>query len=109
MTGQFFLVNSGTTDIKVPAEYAPMRIWRNTAAAALTGTQSLTLGAGLGTLGYEWDIDADNGSRPAGAFRLSSTTYAAPEVFTDYGSTIAPATVTHNLSMYRAPSGALVF
>jgi len=109
LTGQFFLVNSGSADIKVPAEYASMRLWRNTAAAALTGTQSLTLGSGLNTLGYEWDVDSDNGFRPAGSFRLSSTTVSAPEVFTDYGSTVAPATVTHNLTMHRAPSGALVF
>ncbi|KGJ73379.1 hypothetical protein GY21_11520 [Cryobacterium roopkundense] len=109
LTGQYFVVVSGSSDIRVPAEYAPLRIWRNTAAAALTGSQSLTLGPGLNTLGYEWDVDADNGFRPAGAFRMSSTTVAAPEVFTDYGSTVAPATATHNLTMYRAPSGALVF
>ena len=36
--------------------------------------QTLTLGAGHGTLGYEWDVDADNGFRPAGEFDLSSTT-----------------------------------
>ncbi|WP_066285868.1 N,N-dimethylformamidase beta subunit family domain-containing protein [Arthrobacter sp. B6] len=109
LTGQFFLVNAGSTDIKVPAEFGPMRLWRNTAAATLTGSQSLTLGEGLNTLGYEWDIDADNGFRPPGTFKLSSTTHTAPEVFTDYGSQIAPATVTHNLTSYRAPSGALVF
>lgn len=102
-------MNRGSSDIKVPAEYAPMRLWRNTAAAALTGSQSLTLGSGLDTLGYEWDVDSDNGFRPAGSFRLSSTTVAATEVFNDYGSNVAPATVTHNLTMYRAPSGALVF
>nr|WP_254678762.1 DUF4082 domain-containing protein [Arthrobacter sp. 24S4-2] len=109
VTGQFFIVNAGSADIKVPAQYAAMRLWRNTAAASLTGTQSLTLGSGLDTLGYEWDIDADNGFRPAGAFKLSSTTVAVPEAFTDYGSTTAPSTQTHNLTMYRAPSGALVF
>ncbi|WP_091248482.1 DUF4082 domain-containing protein [Arthrobacter sp. ok909] len=109
LTGQFFLVNSGSADIKVPAQFAAMRLWKNTAAAALTGTQSLTLGAGLDTLGYEWDIDADNGFRPPGAFRLSSTTVAVPEAFTDYGSTTAASTQTHNLTMYRAASGALVF
>ncbi|SDS52762.1 Ig-like domain-containing protein [Pseudarthrobacter equi] len=109
LTGQFFLVNSGSADIKVPAQYAALRLWRNTAAARLTGTQSLTLGSGLDTLGYEWDIDADNGFRPAGAFKLSSTTVSVPEAFTDYGSTTAPSSQTHNLMMYRAPSGALVF
>jgi len=83
-----------STDITVPAQYAPLRIWRNTAAAALTGTQSLTLGAGLNTLGYEWDVDADNGSRPAGAFRLSSTTLAAPgSVHRTTVRRVAPATV----------------
>ncbi len=109
LTGQIFLVNSGSTDITVPAAYAKMRLWRNTAAANLTGSQVLTLGAGLDTLGYEWDVDADDGFRPAGLIKLSSTTYNAPEVFTDYGSTTAPATATHNLTLYRAPSGALVF
>ncbi|WP_430296043.1 DUF4082 domain-containing protein [Sinomonas sp. B1-1] len=110
LTGQLFNVNSGTTDIKVPAQYAALRLWRNTAAAKLTGTQSLTLGSGLGTLGYEWDIDANDGFRPAGLFDLSSTTYANAEVFTDYGSTTASGkTATHHLTEYRAPSGALVF
>ncbi|MDH6237584.1 DUF4082 domain-containing protein [Cryobacterium sp. CG_9.6] len=109
LTGQYFRVNSGSADIRVPAAYASMRIWRNTAAATLTGTQSLTLGSGLNTLGYEWDVDSDNGFRPAGLFKLSSTTVSVPEAFSDYGSTVAPATLTHNLTMYRADSGALVF
>ncbi len=62
------------------------------------------------TLGYEWDEDPDNGFRPAGSFRLSSTTVSNVEVFTDYGSTTRPdGTATHNMTMYRAPSGARVF
>src|SRR6478609_6454472 len=109
LTGQFFVVNSGTTDIKVPAQYSNLRLWRNTAVANLSAGQSLTLGSGVGTLGYEWDEDADNGSRPAGLFDMSSTTLAAPQVFTDYGTNVAPATVTHHLTLYRAGSGALVF
>ena len=51
--------------------------------------QTLTLGAGIGTLGYEWDEDADNGFRPAGLFDLSSTTRRRPQAFTDYGSNVA--------------------
>ncbi|HEV7173542.1 DUF4082 domain-containing protein, partial [Pedococcus sp.] len=110
LTGQLFVVNSGTTDIKVPAAYAKLRFWRNTPVASLTGSQSVTLGAGDGTLGYEWDAEPDNGFRPAGEFDLSSTTSTSAEVFTDYGSTTQTgSTATHHLSLYRAPSGALVF
>jgi hypothetical protein len=110
LTGQQFLVNSGTTDIKVPAQYSKLRFWRNTAAANLSTGQTLTLAPGVGTLGYEWDADPDNGFRPAGAFRLSSTTSTNAEVFTDYGSTtVTGGTATHNMTLYRAPSGALVF
>ena len=109
LTGQLFMVNSGTTDIVVPAAFAAMRLWRNTAAANLTGSQTLTLGAGLGTLGYEWDEDADSGARPAGLFDLSSTTLSGAQVFTDYGTNVGAGSATHHLTEYRAPSGALVF
>ncbi len=109
LTGQFFIVNSGTTDIQVPAQYASMRLWRNTAAASLSAGQSLTLGSGIGTLGYEWDEDPDNGARPAGLYDLSSTTSTTAEVFVDYGTNVATGTASHHLTEYRAPSGALVF
>ncbi|WP_237563608.1 N,N-dimethylformamidase beta subunit family domain-containing protein, partial [Arthrobacter sp. H-02-3] len=110
LTGQYFLVNSGTTDIVVPSTYKQLRLWRGTSIANLAAGASATLGAGLGTLGYEWDIDADNGFRPAGSFRLSNTVSSSAEVFTDYGSnTLNGQTATHNLTMYKAPSGALVF
>ena len=111
LTGQQFVVNSGTADITVPSQYAKARLWRNTAAARLTSGQSLTLGKNVGTLGFEWDVDADNGFRPAGEFDLSSTTVSGVQAFTDYGSTTTNfnSTETHHLSLYRAPSGALVF
>src|SRR5450755_2393770 len=111
LTGQFFNVNSGTSDITVPSQYKTLRMWRNTAVASLGAGQSVTLGAGQGTLGYEWDVDADNGFRPAGLFDLSSTTpnIAGEQVFTDYGTNVANGTDTHHLTQYRAPSGALVF
>ncbi|MDR6862598.1 DUF4082 domain-containing protein [Phycicoccus sp. 3266] len=110
LTGQLFLVNSGTTDIRVPSTYSKLRFWRNTDVANLTSGQTTTLGSGLGTLGYEWDADSDNGFRPAGAFRLSSTTSTSAEIFTDYGSSLQnPGTATHNMTLYRASSGALVF
>ena len=62
MTGQTFLVNSGTSRITVPFAYKNLRLWRNTAATSLTSGQSLQLAPN--TLGYEWDQDADNGFRP---------------------------------------------
>jgi hypothetical protein len=108
LTGQQFVVNEGTTAIKVPAAYGKLRLWRGTQAASLTSGQTLTLAAS--TLGYEWDVDADNGFRPVGQVDLSSTTASGLQVFTDYGSTtVDNGTKTHNLTMYRAPSGALVF
>ena len=110
ITGQQFLVNSGTLDLKVPGQYAKLRFWRNTAVANLPSGQTATLAPGQGVLGYEWDADEDNGFRPAGEFDMSSTTGSALQTFTDYGSSLnESATATHHLTLYRAPSGALVF
>ena len=92
----------------MPSTYSQLRLWRNTAVASLGAGQSVTLGAGLGTLGYEWDEDTDNGFRPAGLFDLSSTTSSTAEVFTDYGSsTKLNSTATHHLTLYRAPCPAM--
>jgi hypothetical protein len=110
LTGQLFVVNSGTNVMTVPAQYKNLRIWRNTAVTSLSAGQSRTLGAGDNDLGFEWDIDVDNGFRPAGEFDVSSTTVTGVESFTDYGSfTQQNTTQTHHLTEYRAPSGALVF
>jgi hypothetical protein len=114
LTGQLFDVNAnaGTTDIQVPASYSKLRFWRNTRVASLAAGQATTLDQGAGTLGYEWDVDADNGFRPPGLMDLSSTTYNGAQIFTDYGSTPISqlnGTATHHLTLYRAASGALVF
>jgi hypothetical protein len=109
LTGQDFRVNSGTADITVPSQYSKLRLWRNTAVATLKSGTSLTLAPGTGTLGYEWDEDMDNGFRPAGEFDLSSTTVSNAQVFNDYGTNPTTGTATHHLTLYRAPSGALVF
>src|SRR5215469_2656167 len=110
LTGQLFVVNSGTTDITVPVSYSKLRFWRNTAVATLPSGGSYTLDQGVGTLGYEWDVDTDNGFRPPGLMDVSSTTSHSAEVFTDYGSNTQPnSTATHHLTLYRAASGALVF
>src|SRR5262249_3846610 len=87
LSGQLFDVNSGTTDITVPAQYSKLRFWRNTGVAGLLSGQSATLDQGVGTLGYEWDVDTDNGYRPPGLMDMSSTTSNSAEDFLDYGST----------------------
>jgi hypothetical protein len=109
LTGQLFVVNSGTTDITVPSQYSKLRFWRNTRVATLASGQSTTLDQGVGTLGYEWDVDADNGYRPAGLMDMSSTTLSNAQAFTDYGSNLNNQPTTHHLTLYRATSGALVF
>jgi hypothetical protein len=107
VTGQFFSVNRGTAAITVPFAFSKLRFWRNTGVANLTSGQVATLAAQ--TLGYEWDQDADNGARPPGVMQMSSTTVNASEYFVDFGNVVAPATVTHNMTLYRHASGALVF
>lgn len=113
LTGTLFLVNGPGSDntnltIQVPAEDGKMRFWRNTSVANLNPGESATLASG--SLGYEWDVDADNGYRPAGLVPLSTSTYSlTTDYLLDYGSTYGAGTATHRLSMYRASSGALVF
>ena len=113
MTGQLFMVNCCTStqgqdySITVPQAYSSLRFWRGTAIASLPLDGVYTLPAG--TLGYEWDVEVDNGSRPAGEFDLSSTTKSVSQLLQDFGNTYAPGVATHHLSLYRASSRALVF
>ncbi len=106
LTGQLFAANSGTTAITVPAADGKMRFWRNTSIASL---QSGSATLADSTLGYEWDVFPKDSARPAGAFALTTTTVSGVELLQDFGSTYSPGTATHSLSLYRAPSGALVF
>jgi hypothetical protein len=107
LTGTLFMVNSGTSGIRVPAEEGKMRFWRNTSVATLQPGQVATMPNG--TLGYEWDEDADNAFMPAGLVRLSDTTLDGVEALQDYGSVYLTSMAHHALTFYRAPSGAQVF
>jgi hypothetical protein len=108
LTGQLFTVNDpGTFALRVPAEDGKLRLWRNTSVATQAEGQTATLAEA--TLGYEWDEDVDNAVRPPGIVRLSTSTYSVPSKLVDYGSTYAPGTATHHLTLYRHPGGALVF
>ena len=114
LTGNLFMVNGigpdndGSLTMKVPSDDGKMRFWRNTAVASLAPNSSYTLPTG--SLGYEWDMDVDNGFRPAGAFHLSTSTYTlTSDLLLDYGATYGAGQGIHHLMLYRAPSGALVF
>jgi hypothetical protein len=107
LTGTIFRVNAGTVSLQVPAADGKMRFWRGTTVASQATGATATLGTG--TVGYEWDEDADNGFRPPGLIRLSSTPATGVQVLEDYGSTYGTGNATHSLTLYRAPSGALVF
>jgi hypothetical protein len=107
VTGTAFTVNSGTVALEVPAAEGQLRLWRNTGLGG--GPATLT----ADTVGYEWDEDLDNGARPPGLMRLSSTTASGIQKLLDYGSTYGAGTATHSLTLYRDSNGtgrdALVF
>jgi hypothetical protein len=114
LTGTISEVLHRSDPIIVPQADGRMRFWRNTSVAALGPGQVATLPAGV--LGYEWDADLDNGFRPAGLIRLSTTTESVTGYL--YFNPSPPpgnyyfggnAAATHHLTMYRAPNGALVF
>ena len=107
LTGTIFKVNTGTVNLQVPAADGKLRMWRNTTVATQAANGTATLGTG--TVGYEWDEDADNGSRPPGLITLSRTTANNVDVLQDYGSTYATGSATHKITLYKAASGALVF
>lgn len=110
LLGTLFVANCCRFDsIVVSADEGRHRFWRNTGAAHLSEGDSITMGRSI--VGFEWDGDIDNGHRPPGLIRLSSTTVAGAEILVDFGSDFrsnaGPA--THNLTLYRHASGALVF
>lgn len=113
VTGTLFNVNGPGDDnrdlsIKVPAADGKMRFWRNTSIATQGAGQVATLPPG--TLGYEWDSDVDNGYRPPGLVPMSAATYTlTQDLLKDYGGTYGGGSTTHRLTLYKAPSGALVF
>jgi hypothetical protein len=108
LKGTIFTVNAWRNDpLVVPARFAPLRFWRNTEVAQLKPGQQAVLGYGI--LGHEWNEDLDNGFRPAGLMRLSETTVNNVPYIQDLGTVYAAGTATHHLTLFRAPSGALVF
>jgi hypothetical protein len=109
LTGTLFTVNAWRHDaLEVPAaKYGGHRFWRHTKVAAATADDTYTSIPGI--LGHEWDEDIDNGARPPGLQRLSETTLDNLYMLQDEGATFDSGSATHHLTLYRHPSGALVF
>ena|GEM_PF-5057164 len=111
LTGTIYTVNccQDALSITVPEAYSKLRFWRNTSIETLTPGQVAALPRGV--LGYEWDEALDNGFEPAGVTRMSSTTVSLGKEWylLDHGLVYGPGTATHNLTLYRHSSGALVF
>jgi VCBS repeat-containing protein len=110
LTGTIFQVDdvgANLQSITIPYDDANLRFWANTSVANLQPGQTATLTKNY--LGYEWDDAPDNGFDPAGLVRLSSTTLPVSTYLLDYGNTTGNGVSTHSLTLYRAPSGALVF
>ena len=107
LTGQLFGPD-GTGEfggaLDVPESYSVLRVWRDTTIA--DGGQ---LDIAEGILGYEWNTSPNDVNRPAGLIKLSETTIPWSGILIDQGNTIAPGVATHNLTIYRAESGAIVF
>ena len=107
LMGTAYMSNFSDLAVKVSAAEGKSRLWRNTSVANLASGTTATLAPH--TVGYESDEDLDNGHRPPGLIRLSTTTGPVEQYLQDYGNTTAPGTTTHHMTEYRAPSGALVF
>lgn len=107
ITGTMYMSNFSDLPITVTAAQGKTRLWRNTSLTSMSAGTTTALAAH--TVGYESDEDVDNGFRPAGLVDLSTTTGAVPQYLQDFGNTVVPGTTTHHVTLYRAPSGALVF
>ena len=107
LSGTMSMVDAPRSDtITVSSDYSKLLFWANTDISHLQPGQSIQLAPG--SLGYEWDSDLDNGFRPAGLIDLSSTVVPVNTLETNFPTEVA-GNATHNLTLYRAPSGALVF
>ena len=109
LTGQWYAVDAARYDpIRISSSEGKLRFWRNTGIDKLADGQTAQLAEGM--LGFEWDEVRDNGYLPAGLFRLSTTKVQVDTSKIRSGYSYSPpGVVTHNLTLYRHSSGALVF
>ena len=108
LAGTLFTVNGHFGALQVPHEFSQLRLWRDTDVADLQPGETAILSPDI--LGPEWNENIDNGYRPGGTVNFSSSTYNVPFHLEDFGNnTYVQGDATHSLTLYRAPSGALVF
>src|SRR5262249_36109457 len=112
MSGTMYMADRTSTDLGIPMAVSEpdgkLRFWRNTSVATLGTGQSATLGQFV--VGYETDEDLDNGFRPGGLMTMSATTFnTTSKVNVPWGTQVGSGTSTHKITLYRAPSGAMVF
>ena len=110
LTGQQFVVNSGSTSLTVPSTYSKLRFWRNTAVAKLAAGKTAELAPDQSRSATSGIPTRTTDSDPRASSTCPRRRLSGVQAFTDYGSlTNNNATDTHHLTLYRAPSGALVF
>jgi hypothetical protein len=107
MTGQIFMVNGPNNDTdSVPPPLNQLPFWAGTAIG--DGSQT---SLAPGNIGYEWDEVVQNGHEPP--VTLLSQTVPPVDVkllcLDNWGNTFGPGKATHSMTIYQAPSGALVF
>ncbi|MBZ4486895.1 DUF4082 domain-containing protein [Microbacterium sp. cx-55] len=107
VTGTMYMVNDVYLPVTVDATEGDYRLWRDTGLSDLDPGEAAELTAQ--TVGYESNEDVDNGFRPAGLIRLSTTVGPTPQYLTDYGNVLVDGTTMHHVTLYRADSDALVF
>ncbi|MDR7252406.1 hypothetical protein J2X46_001382 [Nocardioides sp. BE266] len=106
LIGTAYMVNFDDMPLTVRQEEGRLRLWRNTSLATTSATQTALAPH---TVGYESNEVLDNGFSPPGLIKLSTTTGPVPEYLRDFGNTVSAGTTKHNMTLYKAASGALVF
>jgi hypothetical protein len=107
LSGTAFMAQSVNAPLRVPEADGKMRFWRGTTVATLGAGQTASIGNAI--VGYEFDSDLDNGSRPPGLIRVAQSAVGGASVLTDHGSNYSNGTANHAMTLYKHGSGALVF
>lgn len=107
LIGTQYQANFDDFPVQVSSAEGKLRVWRGSSLASMAAGTTASLSDH--TVGYESNEDVDNGYRPAGLIRMSTATGPTPEYLMDYGNRVQASTTTHNITLYRAASGALVF